>query len=216
MITLYKDLIKKFDYQGWWPIYNFKIQKFEYHPKDYTYPKNDLQRLEICLGAILTQGTNWKNAERALSNLIKNNLIDKEKLLKIPLNKLSLIIKNSGYHNQKARKIKEFIEFLQSKKEVTRGNLLNIRGIGKETADSILLYAYNKPYFVVDNYTKRILSKLNYCKDNISYDELQDLIAKNIPKDFKIYNEFHALIVRYGKELFNKKVRGCNCINLLS
>ena len=204
MINLYKDLLKKFNYQGWWPIYNSKTKKFEYHPKDYTYPKNDLQRLEICLGVILTQGTNWKNVEKALSNLIKNNLIDKEKLLKIPLNKLSLIIKSSGYHNQKAKKIKEFIKFLQSKKEITRENLLKVWGIGKETADSILLYACNKSYFVIDNYTKRIFIKLGYCKENISYDELQNLITKNISKDFKIYNEFHALFVRYGKDLFNR------------
>ena len=196
MINLYNNLLKKFNHQGWWPLYNYNSKKFEYHPKDYTYPKNDLQRLEICLGAILTQGTNWKNAEKALLNLIENNLINIEKLSKISLQKLSQLIKSSGYHNQKARKIKEFIKFLQDNKEAARENLLNIWGIGKETADSILLYAYKKPYFVVDRYTKKILSKSGYCKENIPYDELQSLIIKNIPKDIKIYNEFLQFIVR--------------------
>ncbi|MEK6835608.1 MAG: endonuclease [Nanoarchaeota archaeon] len=150
---------------------------------------------------MLTQNTSWKNVEKVIKILNERNLINKEKLTKIPTTKLASLIKSSGYYNQKARKIKEFIKFLNSNKQVTRENLLKIWGIGKETADSILLYAYNKPYFVIDNYTKKIFSKLNYCKKDISYDELQELIINNLPKDVNLYKEFHALLVEYGKTL---------------
>ena len=198
MINLYDNLLKKYGKQGWWPLYNKISGKFEYFAGN---PKNERQKLEICLGAILTQGTNWKNVEKALLNLTKNNLIDKNKLNKISLKKLSLLIKSSGYYKQKARKIKEFIKFLNSEKEITRENLLDIWGIGPETADSILLYAYNKPYFVIDAYTKRIFSRLGYCKEDIKYEELQNLITNKIPKDVDLYKEFHALLVKHGKNL---------------
>ena len=150
------------------------------------------------MGAILTQNTSWKNVEKAILNLKKNNLLNKEKLEKINIKKLANLIKSSGYHNQKAKKIKEFIKFLNSKKKITRENLLTVWGIGPETADSILLYAYNKPYFVIDAYTKRIMNKLGY-KEN-TYEKLQELFHKNLPRNYKLYNEFHALFVRLAKE----------------
>ena len=201
MLKIYKELLNKYGKQGWWPLWNSKKNKFEYYSGK---PKNSSQILEICLGAILTQNTNWKNVEKALANLIKNNLININKLDKIPQNKLALLIKSSGYYKQKAKKIKNFIKFLKSKKQITRENLLEVWGIGKETADSILLYAYNKPYFVIDSYTKRFFSKLNYCKENINYEELQNLITKNLPKDVNLYKEFHALIVQHSKINFRK------------
>ena len=196
MLKLYNKLLKRYGKQGWWPLWRSKLNKFEYNSIN---PKNFNQKLEICLGAILTQNTNWKNAEKALMNLIKNNLINVKKLDKIKENKLALLIKSSGYYRQKARKIKEFVKFLISKKEINRENLLSVWGIGKETADSILLYAYNKPFFVIDNYTKKLFSNLNYCKKDISYDELQELITKKIPKEVNVYKEFHSLIIAYGK-----------------
>ena len=198
MIKIYNKLLKKYGKRGWWPLYNSKSRQFEYNSK---VPKNDNEKLEICLGAILTQGTNWKNVEKSLLSLIKDNLINIDKLDKIDEKKLALSIKSSRYYNQKAKKIKNFIKFLKSRKSITRENLLNIWGIGKETADSILLYAYNQPYFIIDNYTKRIFSKLNYCKENVSYDELQDLITNKIPKNINVYKEFHALLVKHGKNL---------------
>lgn len=198
MLDIYNKLLKEYGKQGWWPLYNSKTDKFEYKSK---IPKTNKERLEICLGAILTQGTNWKNVEKALLSLIKNDLIDKEKLIKINENKLSQLIRSSGYYKQKTRKIKEFVKFLESNKKVTRENLLDIWGIGPETADSILLYAYNKPYFVVDNYTKRIFIKLGYCKEKIKYDKLQKLIIINLPKRVNLYKEFHALIVEHGKNI---------------
>ncbi len=181
MLNLYNKLLKKYGKQNWWPCVT------------------NNKRFEICLGAILTQNISWKNVEKVIKILNEKNLVNKDKLRKISLKKLASLIKSSGYHNQKAKKIKEFIKFLDSGKKITRENLLNVWGIGKETADSMLLYAYNRPYFVIDNYTKRLLSKSNYCKEDISYDELQNLITNKIPKDVKLYKEFHALIVENAK-----------------
>ena len=195
-MRLYEELLALYGKQGWWPLFNPIKNKFEYYSGN---PKNFKQKLEICLGAILTQNTNWNNAEKALLNLINKNLINIDKLDRIPENKLALLIKSSGYYKQKAKKIKEFIKFLKSNKEITRENLLKVWGVGKETADSILLYAYDKPYFVTDNYTKRFFSKLDYCKKDIGYDELQKLITSKIPKDINLYKEFHALIVKHSK-----------------
>ena len=183
MINLYNNLLKEYGKQGWWPCTT----------------KN--KQLEMCLGAILTQNTSWNNVKKALSNLNRKDLINKDKLAKISVKKLAFLIKSSGYYKQKARKIKEFIKFLNSGKEITRENLLDIWGIGPETADSILLYAYNKPYFVIDAYTKRIFSRLGYCKEDIKYEELKNLITNKIPKDVDLYKEFHALLVKHGKNL---------------
>ena len=199
---IYDDLYKVYGKQGWWPLggkYSGKINL------------NEKESLEISLGAILTQNTSWNNAEKALENLRKNNLLDKEKLKLIETEKLAFLIKSSGNNNQKAKKIKEFIRFLDSKKEITRENLLSIWGVGKETADSILLYAYKQPYFVIDTYTKRIFSRLGFCEDNASYDDLQDLFSKNLDKDFKLFNEYHALLLEHAKRHCRKEPLCSGC-----
>ncbi len=189
--VIYEDLHKAYDSQGWWPISGKYSGKTKL---------NEKEKFEVCLGAILTQNTSWNNVERALQNLRKNKLLDKDKLDSVNLSKLALLIKSSGYNNQKAKKIKEFIGFLNSKPEINRENLLDIWGVGKETADSILLYAYNKPYFVVDSYTKRIFSRLGFCDDDATYDDLQRFFHENLEKDFKLFNEYHALIVEHAKK----------------
>lgn len=123
-----------------------------------------------------------------------------------------MIIKSSGYHNQKAKKLKEFTKFYSKNNELTRDKLLGIYGIGKETADSILLYACKKPYFVIDAYTKRIMNRLGFKEE--TYNEFQSLFMKNLDNDHKLFNEFHALIVRHGKETCKKNPL-CNkcCLN---
>ena len=194
---VYNILLKEFKHQGWWPI------NLKYLPEDYSKPGTEEEILEICFGAILTQNTSWKNVEKALINLQKNNLFNLKKLQKIDVKKLAEIIKSSGYNNQKARKIKEFINFLESKKGITRENLLNVWGIGPETADSILLYSYKKPYFVIDAYTKRIFNRLGFKETR--YEDLQNLFTKNLEKDYKIYNEYHALLVKLGKDVCKTK-----------
>lgn len=191
MLKIYNSLLKEFGEQNWWP----------------TQTNN---KFEMILGAILTQNTSWKNTEKALNNLKKNNLINIKKINNININKLKSLIKPAGFYNQKAETIKLTTNFLIKNKSPTRKQLLNLKGIGKETADSILLYAYNKPNFVIDAYTKRIMKRLNYkFKD---YNTLQELFTKNLPKDYKIYNEFHALLVELAKRNC-KKTPDCNkCI----
>ncbi len=211
LIEIYKTLLDAYGYQGWWPLFNKETCRIEYHPGNYHLPENNAQRFEICQGAILTQNTSWKNVEKTLENLRQNNLLDKNKLKNINEKKLAELIKSAGYNNQKAKKIKEFIRFLDSKIEINRENLLSVWGIGKETADSMLLYAYQKPVFVIDSYTKRVFSRLGFCSENIIYDELQKIFHDNLRKDCKLFNEYHALIVEHAKR-YCKKVPLCkNC-----
>lgn len=185
----YLKLLKNYGNQGWWPInekYNLKNDS----------EKNNLEKYEICIGAILTQNTSWKQVEISLDNLRKLKLIDPKRIFNEDINIIKQAIKPSGYYNQKSIYLKEFTNFfLNLKTTPKREELLNIKGIGKETADSILLYAYNLPYFIVDTYTKRIF---NFDK-NTKYDAIKNEIESNIPKDYKIYQEFHALIVKHEK-----------------
>lgn len=197
---IYDNLCNAYGLQGWWPInekYSGKTRL------------NESERFEICLGSILTQNTSWNNVEKALHNLREKNLLSKEKLKLIDIKKLALMIKSSGYNNQKARKIKEFIKFLESKKEINRENLLSVWGVGKETADSILLYAYHKPVFVIDSYTKRIFSRVGFCKEDVTYNNLQEYFHKNLSNDVKLFKEYHALIVEHAKR-YCKKTPECS------
>ncbi len=196
ILKIYKILLKEFKEQGWWPVNG------KYHT-GYSKPGNEEEVLEISLGAILTQNTSWKNVEKALTELRKKNLINLNNLKNINVKELAETIKSSGYNNQKARKIKELAEFLCSGKEITREGLLEIWGIGPETADSILLYGHKKPIFVIDAYTKRILERIGFKEK--SYDELQNLFVKNLENDFKIFNEYHALLVKLGKDYCKKE-----------
>jgi len=214
IIILYESLLLKYNPQGWWPLLDLHDSKIGsnptktgsirgYHPKDYSYPKTEKQKFEICIGAILTQNTSWPNVEKALMNLKKKDLIDAKKLSKISQTKLSLLIKPSGYFNQKSKKLIIFSKFYQSLngKTPSREELLSVWGIGLETADSILLYAYKVPTFVVDAYTRRTLSSMNLMKDYMTYDEIKLLFEKNIKKDYRIYQEYHALIVENEKRI---------------
>ncbi len=194
----YKKLCNHFGPRGWWP-----TLERGYSEDNKTRILTDAERFEISIGAILTQSTSWKNVEKALKNLKQKNLLDKDKLREIDINRLAEIIKPSGYNNQKTKKIKEFIKFLDSKKEINRENLLKVWGIGKETADSILLYAYRQPIFVIDTYTRRIMNRLGYKEED--YDKLQDLFMTSLPKDDKLFNEFHALLVELGKNICKKE-----------
>lgn len=198
---LFRKLFSFFGPQGWWPYHK--------EAKDKT--------LEICLGAILTQNTAWRNVEKALINLYRNNLLNITSLAKINKRKLGGIIKPVGFFNQKANYIKNFIKYvfknyqgnfdLWFKKDLKplRTELLKIKGIGPETADSILLYAASKPIFVVDAYTKRIFVRLGIIASNFSYYQIQKFVHKNLKKDLKTYQEFHALLVKHAKTFCFKK-----------
>lgn len=190
---IYYKLYKEFGPQHWWPV------------------TSDNTRFEIIIGAILTQNTAWKNVERAIFNLNKNKLIDVNKIIKINKNELAQLIKPAGYYNQKAERLKIVAEFIKNHKNPTREELLAVKGIGPETADSILLYAFDKPYFVIDAYTKRIFSRLGLCKENATYTELQELFHKNLKRDAKLFNEYHALLVELGKNCCKKKPECMKC-----
>ena len=201
---IYNVLLSKFGFQGWWP-----LTTKGFHPEHHSgRPKAEKHKFEIIIGAILTQNTNWKNVEKALYNLNRNDLIDIEKIDNIETKKLALLIRPSGYYNQKAKTIKNFSNFLFKNYDGNlnlffknnigdlREELLSKHGIGPETADSIILYAAEKPTFVIDAYTKRIYSRIFNIK--LDYDGLKNIFENNL-KDKKIFNEYHALLVELGK-----------------
>lgn len=203
LMQIYKALLKEYDYQGWWPISG------KYNPGDHSFPNTEHQKFEICIGAILTQNTSWLNVEKALKNLA--GLLNPVVMSKVKESVIAKLIVPAGYFNQKAKKIKLFLEFLEEKKEITRDNLLEVWGIGPETADSILLYAYKKPKFVIDSYTKRIMSRIGLCSKDVSYDELQNLFESKLKKDYKLFNEYHALLVEHAKQHCMTKPNCMDC-----
>jgi endonuclease-3 related protein len=220
LIDIFNKLYKEYGPQGWWPIielHNSRLGKNPtktgsikgYHPGDYSFPKNKAQQFEICIGAILTQNTSWPNVEKALLNLKNAKVLDLKKIKKLSDGKLKELIKPAGYYNQKAVYIKEFIKFYeilnQTKRIPMRDELLMVKGIGPETADSMLLYAFKVPTFVVDAYTKRIFSKLDFFNNDATYDEIKEIFETAIQKDLMIYQEFHALIVEHAKRQKDKK-----------
>jgi len=172
-------------------------------------PKTEKEREEVILGAILTQRTNWKNVERAIANLKKGKICSLRKIHRLTARRLGLLIKPCGFYKTKSRYLFSLIKFIFKKYgslakmkgqdvEELREKLLKIKGIGPETADSILLYALDKPVFVIDEYTLRLVKKRKLAQ-NLSYDFLQKLFEKNLKRDFRLYQDFHALIVIDGK-----------------
>jgi len=207
--TIYSLLHFHFHPQHWWPV----TAEGKLHPEYSGGPKNEKQQLEVCFGAILTQNTSWKNVEKAIVELNKHNLINIKKIIKNE--KLAQIIKSSGYHNQKAKKLKNFCNFLlknydgslknlfNNNIEKLRNELLSINGIGPETADSIILYAAKKPIFVIDAYTKRVMNRIGFKEQ--TYEELQRLFMQSLPNSERLFNECHALLVELGKNICKKE-----------
>ena len=207
-----KEKIKK--------IYNFLLQKYDMSDNLWglwcNKNKTNRGKEEIALGAILAQATNWKNAEMALKNLKKNEFLiqDVYETGRKDIKKLEKLVRSSGFYKQKAERIFLFSKFIVEKhgslnkffKQETnqcRKQLLEISGIGPETADSILLYAGNKLIFVIDEYTRRLVKKykiVSFINNKLSYNALQELFQGSLPKDVKIYQNFHALIVLEGKK----------------
>lgn len=176
---------------------------------------------EIMVGAILTQNTSWSNAEKAIENLKKENLLEPRRLYRINQENLAQLIKPSGYYNIKARRLKNFVnifvndfegsaeKMFSGDSEELRKKLLNVNGIGPETADSILLYAGKKPFFVVDAYTKRVFSRHELISENAAYHQIQEFFSQNLDQDVKLFNEFHAQIVMLGKTICTSKNPDC-------
>lgn len=202
LVKIYEILYKTFGPQYWWP--------------------GD-GAFEVAVGAILTQNTNWANVEKAINNLKSHGLLNANALHEISANKLAQLIRPAGYFNIKAKRLKEFIDFLvthyrgsmkrmgNEDANTLRERLLSINGIGPETADSILLYALEKPVFVIDAYTKRVLQRHGLVNEKSSYSELQELFHKNLSHDVRLFNEYHALFVKVGKDYCKPKPRCETC-----
>jgi len=206
---MYDVLLKRYGQQGWWPLLELEERNPNsrgYHPGDYEYPKNKAQRFEICCGAILTQNTAWKNVERALRNLKDAKALRAEQLLRLRLPQLREFIRPAGYFNQKSLYLRAFAEFFQrlNGRIPERVELLRLKGIGPETCDSMLLYAFKQPEFVVDAYTKRIFSNLGLIGSE-EYHEMKRFFEDLLPQEVALYQEYHALLVEHAKRCYNKK-----------
>mgnify|MGYP000901118049 FL=1 len=178
---------------------------------------------EVMVGAILTQNTNWKNVERAIANLKSERLLDPGRLLDLHPATLAKLIRPAGYYRVKAGRLRHFIAYFveayggkvkRMAAEPTgklREELLAVKGIGPETADSILLYALEKPAFVIDAYTRRILSRHALCAEDETYDDLQAIFTDRLPAEVELYNEYHALVVETAKEYCRTSPRCDGC-----
>jgi endonuclease-3 related protein len=191
LLLIYNKLYSHFGPQHWWP---------------------GETPFEVAVGAVLTQNTNWGNVEKAIDNLKREGKLNASAIHKITTESLAALIKPAGYFNVKAKRLKHFASFLMkdyggsmsrmkdAKLPSIREDLLRVNGIGPETADSIILYALEKPVFVVDAYTKRVLSRHNIKDHDASYDSFQELFDSNLKRDFRLFNEYHALFVKVAKE----------------
>ena len=188
MIEIYNKLLDKFGRRHWWPADT---------------------PFEVVVGAILTQQTKWENVERAIQNLKERGWIEPEPLSKADIEELEDLVRCTGFYRQKAKRVKIISTFfsenpriLEEPVDELRDTLLSLDGIGDETADSIVLYAADKPKFVIDAYTKRMCRCLGIEGD---YGKLQSIFETSLPQDVPLYKEFHALIVEYGKQFCGKK-----------
>ncbi|WP_029552263.1 endonuclease III domain-containing protein [Thermocrinis jamiesonii] len=201
LIQLYKLLLEAYGYQNWWPVDE------DYHKLRGTDPRE-----EIIIGAILTQNTAWKNVEKSLENLKKEGELSLRFIRKAKIEEIYRLIRPSGFYRLKAERLKHVAEFFNPVdviQSVSRQELLKVKGIGKETADAILLYAGNRLSFVVDAYTLRLFKRIYRLEG--SYDSIKAYIENNIPKDLIIYKEFHALIDVHAKTYCRSTPRCGEC-----
>jgi endonuclease III related protein len=202
LIEIFNLLLARYGHRHWWPAET---------------------PFEVCVGAILTQNTNWGNVEKAIANLKGEGLLSPRGLRDVPAEKLADVIRPAGYFNVKSTRLKGFISWLfgsygGSVKRMSgaqwpelREELLTVKGIGPETADSILLYACAKPTFVVDAYTRRLFAALGLISGREGYEEIRALFMENLPQDVVLFNEYHALIVQHAKEHCRKRPRCAGC-----
>jgi endonuclease III related protein len=202
LLEMHRLLLNHFGHQKWWP---------------------GETPLEIMVGAVLTQNTNWTNVEKAIRNLKKKGLLSLEVLDRLSIQALGEEIRPAGYYNVKAKRLKNLVRFVfercnGSLEELSteaigtlREGLVSVNGVGPETADSILLYALERPVFVVDAYTHRILLRHGMADEQMAYHELQELFVDHLPEDMHLFNEFHALIVKTGKDYCNKRPLCSDC-----
>ena len=216
---IFQRLLDSYSHQGWWPITDYdgsnptKTGSTQgYHPKDYSFPRNSSERFEIIVGAVLTQNTSWPQVEKSIINLKSLGNLDASNLLKLDEDEFKTAIRPSGYFNQKYNYLRNVSEFYISLEGRTpsRSELLSVKGIGPETADSIMLYAYGQKEFVVDAYTRRIFSYLGLIGEKDSYNKIKKFFEENFNGNVSDYQEYHALIVEHAKNHYSKKPYGAN------
>jgi endonuclease-3 related protein len=202
LTEIYQMLFDRFGPQHWWP---------------------GETAFEIITGAILTQNTSWANVEKAIANLKTANLLTAEEIYHLDASKLAELIRPAGYYNIKAKRLKSFLNWLFQNydgqltnlenldTDRLRAELLAVKGVGRETADSILLYAFDRPIFVVDAYTARVAVRHGLIEPGADYEQLRDLFQSNLPQDVQLFNEFHALLVRLGKDFCRPKAKCPGC-----
>jgi endonuclease-3 related protein len=198
--AVYERLLNCYGPQFWWPAES---------------------AFEVMIGAILTQNTAWNNVERALENLKRLGTLSTQAIMQCPKPRLAEALRPSGYYNVKADRLRSFCAWFLSKGELTalqrypttmlRRELLNIRGIGPETADDILLYAFERPVFVIDAYTRRLFARLGLIQGSEPYAQLRAQFESALNGQTPLYNEYHALIVRHGKDICRRKPRCALC-----
>jgi len=200
--TIYHRLMDHYGPQHWWPAE---------------------EPFEVMVGAILTQSAAWSNVEKAIANLKAAGALSPEPLRQLPLSALAALIYPSGYYNAKALKLKSLVTWLGERYEDDLGRLftmetgslrrelLAVRGIGQETADSIILYAADQPVFVVDAYTRRILDRMGLAPEAGRYADYQSLFMDSLPRDAGLFNEYHALLVRLGKSVCRRRPLCLQC-----
>ncbi len=202
---VYRQMFRRYGPRHWWPADS---------------------KFEVIVGAILTQNTNWKNVERALNNLKRAGVLDPDSILAAHHERLATWLRPSGYFNIKSKRLRNicgwlvnnggFRELQQMRTPALRNALLSVHGVGRETADDILLYAFNRPVFIIDAYTRRIFSRLGFIQGNEDYDVIRRLFESNMARRLSDYKEYHALIVLHGKTVC-RPAPDCEqcCINKL-
>jgi endonuclease-3 related protein len=201
LLPVYERLLSAFGPQHWWP---------------------GESPFEVMVGAVLVQNTSWRNVERAIANLRDANLMLPRVLFALAESELAELIRPAGYFQVKARRLHNLLKLVveqydgsleamfQTDLATLREELLGVSGIGPETADAILLYAAGRPTFVVDTYTHRILARHGWIGYDAGYDEIKDYFESGLPQDSKLYNDYHALLVRVGKEYCRKTNPKCD------
>lgn len=198
--AIYDGLLAAYGDQGWWP--------------------GD-SPFEIMVGAVLTQNTAWSNVEKAIANLKAAGVLDPERLLALPDQELAELIRPSGYYNIKAQRLKQLCRFLQDAggvaalaaepTDVLRKALLAVKGVGPETADDILLYAFDRPVFVIDAYTRRLLQRCGLATGEESYEDLRAGFERALGPDAALFNQYHGLIVQHAKTACATRPRCGRC-----
>lgn len=200
LVDVYDRLYSRFGPQHWWPADT---------------------PFEVIVGAILTQSVSWRNVAGAIDCLERADLLDPRSMRDIGEEAIALLVRSTGYYRQKAKKLKSFLEYLWSAHggdldamfrtplDDLREDLLGVWGLGPETVDSIMLYAGNMPTFVVDAYTVRTMTRLGFVKPGTPYDGVRNMFMSGLPKDPRMYNEYHALLVHLGKHFCGKRKPRC-------